>query len=413
MNKPKIVFAIYDRTSYRCLSPIASALSDEAAVEYLLLDDLLKIARQPLPLEELKPYRRASDYVRHRFFEWLNDTQGRRAITKLIIQRIIEDDISHHFAYDIEGYIGDAELDLFVTAHDIAPFLKHLIEESHARDFKSAVIQHGINRPSLENPSKIPGVPYFLTPTFGSDFNLNEYYKRKIGYSYGSVIFGNPYADQLYTFGEYFSEHMTKLRSEYPCFGKTNVITAGSPEFNPTKAETFNSEIKSALFLSQWQYENENWSDAEQNRIVERLSGIEEHNPFSITVRPHPKDSDKKMESFFQDFRISREKSLEDDIRSHDLIITVDSTALLRGVLDGKYCAIIQTPWDPITFPPFTHDHIIQITGDENVVQTDAVSRETQIDYLTKFCYVPSLDPDCPHTTPVELISEELLSLVE
>lgn len=414
MTYPKIVFAIYDTTSYRCLSPIARNLRSDASVEFLLFDDLLQMARKPLPKGELSPHRNAVDYVRNPVSKKINQISRQQPIPEIIVQRLLEDNVSARLAYDISGYLDDANPDVFVSAHDILPFIKHLIEESHRRDFKSVVVQHGINRPFLENPSDMPGIPNLLSPSVEPQSSVFERVKRRLGFRHGPFVFCNPYVDELYTFGDFFTDLLSELRSHYPNFGKTDVITTGSSEFNPSDVEHFERSVRSALFLSQWQYENGDWNDDQQRTIVGMLELVEDQYDTTVAVRPHPKDSIEKMRSFFTEFPISTDSDLETVIGEHDLILTVDSTAIFQGVLQGKVCGVVQPPWDPSSFLPFTHEHIVQITSDQSY-PPDEVSQSTatQRDYLHQCCYVPSLDSTNRYSSPVEYISDRILLIAQ
>lgn len=408
----KIVFALHDSVSYRCLKPIADALRTRSEVEYILFDDLLKTGKKQIPTSSLSKYRRAFDYVKHDFFRQLNSVDKQQPLLTIAVQRLIEDNISSKFAYEIDRLIRDTNPDVFVAAHDILPFIKHIIAESHRRDFSTAVVQHGINRPFLEDPTSVPGVPKFLTPSPGK-VGPYEYIKRRVGFRHGAFVFCNPYVDELYTFGDFFTKTIANLRSEYPCFGKTNVRTTGSTEYNPICIAPYNPGRKSALFLSQWQLENEEWSDHQQNKVVDRVERFERNTGVRVHVRPHPKDSKEKIDRYFSDFKTSNSPSLKEDIDQHDVILTVDSTAIFQGIIEGKVCGVVQPPWQRIHFPPFTHEHIIQIGSNEVKLDEEIKlrSHRTQRDYINRFCYTPDINDRCSATTPVELVAEAISNL--
>lgn len=414
METPKVVIAIYDSTTARCLKPVGEYLRSEVDVEYLLLDELLPRSAMGTELadEDLQPNRHASNYVKSEYLQKLNEIERAHPIVSVMIQRLVEDNISPELTYDLSGYLADSNPDVFVCGHDTLPFLKHIIRYSHDREFKTAVVQHGINRPDLENPSSLPGIPDPLSPDLDPTNWTVELIKRRIGFDHGAFLFCNPYVDELYTLGQFFTNLIGDLRKNYPCFGKTKLITAGSTEFNPTTITPYKPNISSGLFLSQWQYECDLWNSTQQSYIVDRLKQIEDESGIRITVRPHPKDSPEKIDQYFSDFDISTDSDIRTDIDAHDAILTVDSTALYLGAIKRKLCGIIQTPWDEITFLPFTHEHILEITGPVNL---HAVAQErsvtTQKSYLTDCCFVPAIATDSEYTSPVELVSKRIQRL--
>lgn len=415
METPRVVIAIYDSTTARCLKPIGKDLSERVDVEYLLLDELLPRSTMGSEISEAEflPCRRASNYLNSDWLQGLNEVERAHPVRAVIVQRLLEDNISPELTYDISGYLDDAEPDVFVCGQDLLPFLKHVIKWSHTDDFESVVVQHGINRPDLENPSSLPGVPDLLSPDRTPRYWPIEYLKRRLGFNYGAFLFCNPYVDELYTLGEFFTNLVSDLRSDYPCFGKTDVVTAGSTEYNPTAVEAYEGDVSSAVFLSQWQYEHNIWDAEQQSYITDRLTAVEQASDISITVRPHPKDSTAKMEQFFSEFEISQEAGLHEDIERHDAVLTVDSTALYAGAIAGNACGVIQTPWNEITLKPFTHEHIVQVTPSANDVASEAAerSRETQTDYLRECCFVPALENKCPYDSPVDLVSSRIEAL--
>lgn len=413
----RVIFAVYDSTTARCLQPVARSLPGRVDVEYLLLDELLPRSAMgsSLSTEEFQPCRRASSYVNSELLQSLNEVENPHPVGTIVSQRLIEDNISPQITYDIDGYLADADPDVFVSGHDQLPFIKHIIERSHKQDFRAVVVQHGINRPDLENPSSLPGVPSLLSPDVNPRCQLLERLKRRIGFRYGAFLFCNPYIDELYTLGEYFTKLIKNLRGSYPCFGKTDVVTAGSTEYNPSGVTEYQSEVSSALFLSQWQYEHNIWTAQQQSLIVRQLERIESETDISITVRPHPKDSKSKIESFFSQFATSTDSDLESDIAAHDAVLTVDSTVLYAGAIQGKVCAVVQPPWDEVTFRPFTHEHIIEVTDSNIDISAAGAERsvETQRSYLTECCYVPAFDPSCSYSSPVEFVSARIEQMAQ
>ena len=413
MSDRRISFAIYDTTSYQCLLPVAEAVSERAKVQFHYFDNLLRTSKKELPHPDSFKTVDASEYIWNPISKRINQIERQQPIFSILFQRIIEDNISPRLSYNIDQYLQDTNPDVFVTAHDILPFIKHIIAESDFFDFKSLVIQHGINRPLLEDPSEVPGVPNLLTPSTNPQLKLFEYIKRKFGYRYGAFIFCNPYVDVMLTLGNFFTSRIESLRCSYPCFGKSDVETIGSTEMNPNTIRRYNPSIENALFLSQWQYEIGEWTQSQQRKICDTLSKFREKTDIPLTVRPHPKESSRKIDTFFKNFSISEESCLERDIENHDLIITVDSTALLEAVIQGKVPAVLHPPWKQVQFPPFSNEHILQISEDTKSVRSDAQerSKRTQQRYLDEFCYVPSTDESSDADSPVEAVSNKILSL--
>lgn len=415
MEASKVIIAVYDSTTARCLKPIGENLSRQVDVEYLLLDELLPRSTMDsnLSAENFQPCRRASNYVNSGLLQRINEVERSYPVAEVMMQRLLEDNISPEITYDITGYLNDANPDVFVCGHDLLPFLKHIIRSSHSSDFKSVVVQHGINRPDLEDASTLPGVPDLLSPNTDPNNKFLEKIKRRIGFNYGAFLFCNPYVDELYTLGDFFTRLIGDLREDYPCFGKTNVVTAGSTEYNSTSIQPHDPEVSSAVFLSQWQYEHDIWDSEQQSYIVERLKQVEQESNIPITVRPHPKDSAEKMEEFFSDFEISYENRLSEDIDYHDAVLTVDSTALYTGVIAGKVCGIIQTPWNEVTLRPFTHEHIVQITSSQHDLKSGGkqCSNQTQRSYLKECCFIPALYSDNDYESSIELVENRIKML--
>ncbi|WP_206742058.1 hypothetical protein [Haloferax sp. ATB1] len=151
--------------------------------------------------------------------------------------------------------------------------------------------------------------------------------------------------------GDFFTERIRKLREQYPCNGAGTVTTVGYSEFNPGSIKPVETNAESALFLSQWQYEAGSWTEQQQKQLADILRTFQRKNNLNLRVRPHPKDSEEKISRFFNDFQLSRGAGLESDIENHDIVLTVDSTALLRAVLRGKVPGVIDLPWEQNTFP--------------------------------------------------------------
>jgi len=410
----KVVFVIYDTTTYRNLAPIADRVSNHHDIEYLLFDSLLQSAdpsdSSALPIDELVPHRFADDYLKTGVANVLH--RAPRSKKKVAVQRIVEDNISSYLMYDLKSYIEDAGPDVLITGHDRLPFIKHLLRCSKKEEFRSIVVQHGINRPELEfrngQPMNRQG---FFRPSIEPQSRAFEKIKRRVGFNYGAFLFCSPFADEVFTMGDFFTERIRKLRKQYPCNGAGTVTTTGYSEFNPSSVTPIETRTDSALFLSQWQYEDGSWTDQQQNQLTDILRSFEKQNNLNLTVRPHPKDSEEKIETFFSNFRVSRNAGLESDIEDHDVVLTVDSTALLRAILKGKVPGVIDFPWEQNNFPPFTHEHIlsIDVNFDHLERSTMELSRTTQNDYLQRFCYVPSLDESSKFESPREYVVSKLL----
>jgi hypothetical protein len=417
MSTSKVIIAVYDSTTARSLKPLGERLSEQADVEYLLLDELLPRSSMDseISVENFHPYKRASNYVNSNILQKVNEIERSYPVAEIMIQRLIEDNITPEITYDINGYLEEVSPDVFVCGHDLLPFIKHIIKSSQTSHFKSVVVQHGINRPDLENPSTLPGAPNLLSPETDPNYRFLEKIKRRIGFNHGAFLFCNPYVDEVYTLGDFFTNLLVDLRDSYPCFGKTNVVTAGSTEYNPTGIQQYDPEISDAVFLSQWQYEHNIWNSKQQSYIVQKLKKVESQANISITIRPHPKDSDEKMKNFFPDFDISHEENLLKDVNNHDAVLTVDSTALYTGVIAGKVCGVLQTPWNEITLRPFSHEHIVQITPSRYDLRSSGRKRsnETQRSYLKECCFIPSLYSDNDYNSPVELVANRVKSLCE
>lgn len=403
-------------TTYRNLAPIAERISEHHDVEYLVFDNLLQSAdpsdSSSLPLNKLTPHRLADNYTKTHIADAFHQTP--RSKKKVAVQRILEDNISPNLIYDLKSYINDANPDVFVTGHDRLPFIKHIMRYSKEMNFRSVVIQHGINRPGLEfrngQPINRQGI---FRPSIEPCSWTFEKIKRRIGFNYGAFLFCSPYADEVFTMGDFFTKRLKKLRSQYPCNGTGKVTTTGYAEFNPSSITPVERKKESALFLSQWQYEAGSWSDKNQEQLVEVLRSFERRNNLSLTIRPHPKDSEEKLSTFFGDFSVSRDSELEDDINSHDIVLTVDSTALLRAILKGKVPAVVDLPWEQNRFPPFTHEHVLSISEDSSSLDQSisGLSETTQANYLQRFCYVPSLDNSSKFDSPQECLVSKILDV--
>lgn len=411
MRERKAVFAIHDTTTYRNLQPIVAALPDSVSVEYLLLDRLFDEAPS-LPHDELSPSRDATEYVRAELFERMNHRTRPGPIRIEAFQRILEDRISPHISYDLRGYWEDTRPDLFVCGHDRLPFVKHLVRMCHERGVPSAVVQHGVqNLRPVRSDSRLVN---YLRPSTDPPVPQTEIVKRWLFHSYGAFIFCNPYIDAVYTMGDFFTEEISSLRSDYPSFGKADIVTSGYPEYDLRGTEEYSPGIETCVFLSGWEYEAGEWGEDVEWSIVDRLRRLEEANGIEVTIRPHPKDSQEKIERFYSDFNISNEEDLRTDIRGHDLVLTVFSTALMLGVAEGKVCGVIDVEWEQNRFGPFEDTHILRVTPSELEVHERAKrrSRETQEQYLRRYCFIPAIHGDSGYETPAEFIAAHLMHIL-
>jgi len=139
--------------------------------------------------------------------------------------------------------------------------------------------------------------------------------------------------------------------------------------------------------------------------LTDYLERLDERIP--VTVRPHPKASPKKINSLKNRLSVSESRSLAEDVSKHDVVVTVNSTAIFEAVIQGKHCCVLQLPWYGVEFEPFTHDHIGQLSTD-SVDIADALSDrsvQTQKDYLQRFCYLPSTDGSDRADSSEELVA--------
>lgn len=410
-NQLKAVFAVHDSTTSKNLYPIAEKLPETISVEYLLLDDFF--GESGVSAEKLQPYRRATEYVRRDFLVRINQRRRPGPLPVAAFQRLLDDRISPYIAYRLAEYMEDAAPDLFVCGHDRLPFIKHVIKLCYDRGVPSVVVQHGLQ--NLQHVSADLELLDYVRPSTEPLSSRIENLKRWAFYNYGAYIFCNPYVDFVYTIGDFFTDEIENLRSDYPCFGKTSVVTTGYPEYDLSEIRPYDSCITSGLFLSGWEYEAGEWSDDTQNLIAERLKQIEKANGIDIVVRPHPKDSEEKLTRFYADFEISTEDDITADIARHDLVLSVYSTALLLAVAEGKVCGVLRIPWEQNRFGPFDDPHVLEIAADRLEVHDRATQRsvETQKRYLRRYCYIPAVHGCSDLGSPTEYIASLLTDLGE
>jgi len=409
-DREHVLFVCADSTSYRALEPVAETLAKDHRITFLLVNHLLDstqngresgIGTDEIPFEVLD----GTDFVRFSTFNVLaaEISSGRAAFNRLVL-----DNVSPGLGFDLEGLLDRTDPDLLITAVDQPPYIRHLIAKCSDYDIPTATVQHGMYEYAME-PEKIEGRPFF--PSFGNSIGPLERLKRRIGFRYGVTQYAHPDLDIVTTFGEFFTRRIGELRAEYPARGRTEIVTTGTPEYSGPVVD-FSSGVSSALFVSQQQYEGNVWGWEEQERLFELLEDIHEEVP--LTVRPHPKESDEKLSEFEKRFEVSDGNALEADIGAHDLIVTVNSTALLEGVIQGKVVGVLQLPWYPIDFAPFVHEHVLQFPLDGELQQAaKRRSAETQQNYLQKFCYLPRRDENVDSESSEGLIGEYLHNLIQ
>lgn len=405
-----ILFIAEDSTSYRVLEPVAFEISNspEIEVEFLILDGLFdsRHENRSIGIDRGSITFDAHDVRSYVDCLWL----GRfpQTIPESIIQRILLDHVSPSFAYNLEDLFRQVDPDLIVSAVDQIPFLRQLIHEADERGVPTATLQHGTYEFAL-SPEYIEEKPFF--PDFSPRSKLIESFKRQSGFKYGITEYCHPDTDLVMTLGEFFTERIRWLRSQYPYHSHTMLVETGSPEFTgPVKPYQGNAE--SVLFLSQQQYERGAWDRRTQERLISLLENIDRRVP--VSVRPHPKGSEKKAEWFAERLDLTNQNSLRADIESHDIILTVNSTAIYEGVIQGKSCGILQIKDQKSDFEPFTHEHLVQVR-DGMVDFSNAArarSEATQRDYLRQFCYLPGFSSECGSSSTA-VIADKLLALVE
>lgn len=398
---PKVVFATEDITSLRALEPIADEIESKASVEFLLLDDLFRSEQREVNIPRSNidfPLRNVSNYVQRGIFSSIPKSTVDR-----VAHRVILDNISPQIGFEVDGYLRDADPDYFISAVDQAPFLRHIIAEAETRDITTATIQQGIYEYALDI-GKIQERPLF--PNLTHSTPVVEKVKRRLGFRYGVTEYTHPYSDYVFTFGGFFTQRIRRLREEYPCFGKTDVVTAGSTEFD-LGMNPFDEHVDSILFLSQQQYEGGVWDWESQQQLVDILQKIGSNH--QLVVRPHPKGGHKKISYFSKFFPISEHNDLATDVSEHDMVLTVNSTAMFEALLQGKVCGILQLPWYDVEFDPFTDEHILRV-GPETDIDKQAKKRsmKTQRIYLNRFCYQPAIDDQSDFELTVDVIVSEL-----
>lgn len=407
-QSPRVVFAAEDETSYQILKRVADVLTREADIEFLFLDRFInaadddrnvKINKETIPFD----YRDVDPYLRTKYFDSIP-----QSLQKATLQRLALDTLTYRHAYDVQGFLRETKPDLVVSAIDQCPFLRHLIAEAHEQSVKTATLQHGIYEYALD-PQQVSSRPFF--PNVNRSVGMYERIKRRTGFRYGITEYAHPYTDVVMTLGDYFTRQIAFFRETYPCFGKTALKTTGSPEFQG-QIQDYDGTVDSVLFLSQQQLEGGVWEWSEQRRLVDCLRSLDDL--IDVSIRPHPKDSPEKVQHYQNELDVDEVASLGESIQCYDAVLTVNSTAIFEGVIQGKACGVLQLPWYEVDFKPFTDKHIIQVKAENPEICRPARSRsrQTQQDYLDQFCYMPGEDETTDKNDSVDAIISYLYSLL-
>jgi hypothetical protein len=401
----KALFCIGTNTAYQAISPVIDEVANQYEVEYLFFDSFFNRSEndpRTVTLEKTgipHEYSNVSEYVNHPVFE---STPKSWSTIRKIWQRTLLDNISSKIAFDVDRCLAELDPDIIVTAGDQFPFVRHLIHYCHGTNRTTIAIQHGMYGYDL---SKSGGQSGFFEPKYGSDGALFERLKRRFGYRFGTGAYLNPYTDTVLTLGEFFRERIDDLRDEYPCFGHTELLTTGSPEYDGN-VKQYQPRAKSVLYLSVHKLEGGAWDADQHNQIIKRLASINDR--YDLTIRPHPKEPSEKINQYYSEFEVSTENSLSEDVENHDVILTVDSTAILEGVIQGKVTAILQPPWKHKRFDPLVDEHMIQVTNATPDFEHEAAARsvKTQREYLSRYCCMPSLEASIEVNSSVEMIAD-------
>lgn len=391
MTQPTVLFAAEDWASYVALRPVADELVQECDVVFLLLDDFFNRScheKRDIYIDRARvnyEYFDSIDYIKTELVQALPSSTPRA-----ILQRFVLDNISHRIAFDLERLFHDTCPDAFVSAVDSTPIIRHVIREAHDLDIFTATIQHGMYEYAL-NTDIIDKRPFF--PNITEPNPYIERIKRQFGFRYGITEYCHPYSDVVFTMGDFFTEVIRDLRSDFPAMGYTELIAAGTPEYDGDVSD-YSPDTESLLFLSQPKYENGNWEREEFDSFIEHLKRLNETIP--VTIRPHPKDPGEKINRLGEFFEVSEIDDLTKDVSNYHVITTVNSTAVFEGVIQGKVCGVHQPQWDKSTFPPLVHDHMIQISDPDQNVLDRAKERSvaTQRSYFRQFCRMPQIETD-------------------
>lgn len=399
MDSNVVLFLVQEKTSYKALEPVADELAGDCEVVVVLVKHIFAESDQQIRLDESDidyPTVRGLDYVRQTGLEGLPMRPR-----KWLLQQLVVNNLSG-VLYDMDGLLDDVDPDLIIGTNDQVLFHRFLFERADARSIPTLALQHGFFKYELgyhvfgDHWSKLDRNP---------DRPLVERLKRRVLFPYGIAQFSNPHTSVVLSLGEFFTDRIAEFRSEYPTNGRGRIVATGTPEFDRSVRE-YDPSCDSVLFLSQQFLEGDlPWDWERERKLVDRLCRIDERIP--VTVRPHPKDLREKTEYAADRLSVSQDKSLEEDVRDHDVILSLDSTALIEGVLQGKVCGVLDTEYP--SYEPFTHEHFLRIDGDGSEFDFEAAAGErsaaTQRDWLEQFCYMPGEDPDAPGSS-TQLIAD-------
>jgi len=410
MAQPRVLFTFYDSTSTKTLLPVAKKL-DSVHTPFLYLNQpyfgATGAEKSGMPSHHDQTVYYASNYTTKESLLSLKRVSG--SLGKIPKATIVT--IEKHFAnmfYDISNLFENINPDIIVTGHDAIPFLTPLIKYCCNNNIPTIVIQHGVNRSSLD-VTESRGISN-LNPDPDPQSWVAEILKRKIAFPDVAFTFCNPHVREVHAFGSFFTQRIRQLRAQPPTSFDTNIVTTGSTEYNPTETETIETDINTILFLSQWHYERGDWESAEQQWVSDTLKEVEKQNGASVVVRPHPKESKSKIHSFYDDFEIHDDGTLNNGINQHDAVISYDSTAVFPAVIFGKPLGILEPPWTTQSFEPFTHPYITKIGIDNYLINPKSATPGRQKDYLQKYCYIPGLDESNNYDSPVEYCTSRIMS---
>lgn len=389
----RLLVLVQERSSYRALKPVCDELSSEFDVHLLLTDFLFGTTGEAVSLDPSEfdyPAHDASEYVR------LPERTGfPERLRDALVQRLVFDAV-HSLAYDFGSVFRELTPDAVLASSDNNPFHRQLFHRAAERGVPTFALQHGFFRYDLQF-DHLGGHPFL--PTLRHPVPGVESLKRRLLYRYGVTEFCNPYTSAVLSLGERFTDRISRLRAERPTDGRGTVVTTGSPEYEGSPS-AYDPTVDSVLFLSQQFLEGGGgWGWSRQEWLVERLGRLDDR--YDVTVRPHPKDSAEKRDHFRETLRVSEGASLVDDIADHDAVLTVDSTALIEGVVRGKPCAVLRPPgFERVTeYPPFEHEHVVHVGREPVDLARAAADRSTATrdDWLEQFCYLPGADLESDH----------------
>ena len=393
MADPVVLFLVQEKTSYRSLQPVADALDEDCEVVTVLLTHIFDRTDQTIRFDESDidyPTYLGMEYMTRFGLDGLPESRRQWLLQQVAVNRL------SGVLYDADRLLDDVEPDLVIGTNDQVLFYRYLLERAAKRSIPTVVLQHGFFRYELGD--SLFG-QHWTQPTRSPDRPLVEKAKRRLLYEYGVTQFCNPYSSVVMGLGHQFTDRIAELRSEYPTNGRGRVVTTGTPEFDGD-VTSYDPSCDSALFLSQQFLESFlPWDWEREKALVDRLCRIDEQLP--VTVRPHPKDSRAKTEYVADRLRVSEDASLAADVAAHDVILGLDSTALIEGVVQGKLCGVFDVGYRD--YWPLEHEHFFRVEGDGSDIDLAAAAEErsaaTQRDWLDRFSYMPGEDPEAPESS--------------